>query len=109
MSEDDGDYILQEDDENIYEDYNEFTGIVKREREEEEGIEFVENIIGKKPPMPDIDVNRPSLVVTDSVSYYNLGALCVLLYGHVTEGIKTPSIFDAENQTMVIKETIFDF
>lgn len=57
----------------------------------------------------DASINRPSLTVIDSVSYYNLGALCVLLYGHVTEGIKTPSIFDKEKQTLVIKDPHFDF
>ena len=57
----------------------------------------------------DPSINRPSLTVIDSVSYYNLGALCVLIYGHVTEGIKTPSIFDKEKQTLVIKDPHFDF
>jgi len=48
----------------------------------------------------DINVNRPTYMVADSVSYYNLGSLFVLLYAHVSEGISIPSVFDKSNQSM---------
>ncbi len=108
MSEDEeDDYEFEEDDDedNDLVGYQDFTG--KRIKIEPQIFEPEEPPINK--PLFDIDVNRPSLVVTDSVSYYNLGSLVVLLYGHVTEGIKTPSIFDKDNQRMVIKETEFNF
>ena len=48
----------------------------------------------------DPTVNRPEYEVTNSVSYYNLGSLFVLLYAHVTEGTAVPVVFDRANQTM---------
>ena len=113
MSEDeegDCEFEEEEDEDNDLVGYQDFTGKrIKIEPQifEPEEAPPIGAVVNK--PLFDIDVNRPSLVVTDSVSYYNLGSLVVLLYGHVTEGIKTPSIFDKDNQRMVIKETEFNF
>jgi len=105
--EDDCEFEEEEDEDNDLVGYQDFTG--KRIKIEPQIFEPEAPEAPNTKPLFDIDVNRPSLVVTDSVSYYNLGSLVVLLYGHVTEGIKTPSIFDKDNQRMVIKETEFNF
>lgn len=68
------------------------------------------------PPTPQVTsgaidntINRPSYIVTDAVSYYNQGALLVLLFAHVTEGISIPAIFDGAKQQMVTREVKFNF
>lgn len=115
MSEDD-EILLEEEEEegegNIFLEYEAFSKKrIKEEPVEEEEEQQIPRGGRTSNLFPDfnVDTNRPSLTVTDSVSFYNLGALIVLLYGHVTEGIKVPSIFDKEKQSMVIKETEFNF
>lgn len=51
---------------------------------------------------PNVDVThqRPGYQIVDNVSYYNLGALVVLLYANASEGISIPAVFDAEKQSM---------
>lgn len=51
-------------------------------------------------PNCDVTHQRPGYQIVDNVSYYNLGALVVLLYANVSEGISIPAVFDAEKQSM---------
>ncbi len=48
----------------------------------------------------DVTVNRPAYDTTDSVAYFEIGAMYTLLYAHVTEGISVPCLFNAENQSL---------
>lgn len=115
VEEEDDDEMQFEEEEELFLGYDQFS----KKRIKEEVIDDDDQEAVPQPairPTPsnlfpnlNVDTNRPSLTVTDSVSFYNLGALIVLLYGHVTEGIKVPSIFDKEKQSMVIKETEFNF
>jgi hypothetical protein len=57
----------------------------------------------------NVALSRPAYVATDAVSDYNLGALMVLIYAHVTEGISTPVIFDGARQRLVTDNVTFDF
>ncbi len=51
-------------------------------------------------PNRDINAVRPEHTVVDSVSYYNQLGLWTLMYGHVTQGVSVPAVFDAKNQKM---------
>jgi len=53
--------------------------------------------------------NHPSYTVVDNTSHYNFGSMIVLLYGHVTEGIAIPSIFDRQKQSLVTNNLEFNF
>lgn len=44
----------------------------------------------------DVNVNRPAYDTTNSVSYYELGAMYTLLYAHITEGTPIPCMFNPD-------------
>ena len=49
---------------------------------------------------PPSTMNRASHTLTDSVSYYNLGATFVSFYNHVTRGTSLAPIFDSKQETL---------
>ncbi len=51
-------------------------------------------------PESNVDAVRPEQAVVDSVSLYNHLGMMTLLYGHVTQGISAPVIYDTKNQRM---------
>lgn len=77
---------------------------------EEEGVDLLEE---KDTPLPSQqnleaeiqNIVRPGFEATENTSYYNLGALFVLLYAHVKEGVSVPALFTTDN----VSNVKFDF
>lgn len=80
---------------------------------EEEGVDLLEGKDVVLPPLSsqqnlELEIQnivRPGFEATENTSYYNLGALFVLLYAHVKEGVSVPALFTTDS----VSNVKFDF
>lgn len=91
------------------EEDNEILELPTTFKEEDYGIDLLSEkdhtSQSKKRPLPsELEIQsivRPGSEATDNTSYYNLAALNVLLYAHVTQGVSVPALFAPDSITKV--------